>query len=194
MNEKAKKTIEIFKNGGVVIFPTDTAFGIGCRIDMPDSVERVYEIRKRPREKAVLALVSTIEMAQEYLEPIPSRVRSDLMEKYWPGGLTIILRCKEEEVPSVVRGGGETLGVRLPAHEEIRKIIQEVGIPIIAPSANFAGGKTPFSRAEVDKKLITQVDFVLPGECTVKMPSTVIDCSKQPWKILRQGAIKLTLQ
>lgn len=190
MDKTIKQAITVINDGGVVIFPTDTVYGIGCRIDMPEAVERVFSIRNRPHEKAVLAVVDSIAMAQDYLQPIPDDVRHTLMEQYWPGGLTIILPCLEDKVPVLVRGGGTTLAVRQTNHPVLLKIVQETGVPIIAPSANFAGEKTPTRYEEIDPKLISVVDYTINAPCGGTLPSTVIDCSLQPWKIVRKGAVE----
>ena len=186
-----KKAIEILKEGGIVIFPTDTAFGIGCRMDDEEAVRRLFYVRKRPETQATPVLVDGIEMAQEYLQPIPTDVRKELMEKYWPGALTIILRCVRVKVPKLVRGGGDTLGVRMPDHPTILSIIKGVGAPILGPSANFHGEKTPFTLEDIDKQLIQLVDFVVPGKCEGRDASTVIDCSAEQWRLVRKGAIKI---
>lgn len=190
--QNISKAIQTFQSGGIVIFPTDTAYGIGCRMDDEKTVERLYEIRKRPKEKAILILVDSVEMAEKYLKKIPEDVLQ-LMNRYWPGGLTIVLPCKTEHVPSIVRAGGNTLAVRLPAHPQLVEIIRHVGVPIVAPSANFAGEATPVRLEEVSKELQSLVDFVLPGECTLKQSSTLIDCSIQPWRILREGAVNVSI-
>lgn len=181
-----------FKNGQIGIFPTDTAFGIGCRVDAIDSINRIYEIRNRPMEKALIVLVDSVEMAKKYVE-INKEISEKLIDPYWPGGLTIICKCKIEKIPSVVRAGSNTLAIRMPDHDEIRKIIREVGVPIVAPSANFAGDKTPFTIADIDKNLIKKVDFVLEGVCTMGGVSTIINTVSSPWKILRQGVVSLDI-
>lgn len=191
--EEIKKAIQILEEGGTVIFPTDTAFGIGCRIDDEKAVKRLFGIRKRPETQATPVLVDSVEMAQKYLLPIPKDVIDKLIKPYWPGALTIILPCKADKTPKLVRGGGTTLGIRVPNHSTIRQIIKGVGVPILGPSANFHGDKTPFSLSEVNKKLQEQVDFIVGGACEHKLSSTVIDCSKHPWRIIRQGAIDLKL-
>jgi len=193
MDENIKKAIKILKNGGIVILPTDTAFGIGCRIDDQKAVERLFEVRKRAETKATPVLVSGIEMAGDYLQKIPDLVVEKLIKPYWPGALTIVLPCKTEKVSSLVRGGGETLGVRMPNNETILGIIKEVGVPILGTSANFAGDPTPYGFEDLNPELVKLVDFVLPGECSNKQASTVIDCSVNPWKILRQGAVKISI-
>ena len=185
---EAKEAVEVLKNGGIVIFPTDTAFGIGCRIDNEKSVKKLFKIRRRPTTQATPVLVDSIEMAQEYLEPIPKEVL-DLMNKYWPGALTIVLPCKTNKVPDLVRGGGATIGVRVPNDEVIRNIIKGVGVPILGPSANFHGEKTPHKFEDLDQNLVKLVDYVMPGECTLKQASTVVDASTSPIKIIRRGAV-----
>lgn len=195
MQQDIEKAIKVLKNGGIVIFPTDTAFGIGCRMDDERAVKRLFEVRKRPKKQAVSVLVHTIDMAQEYLQPIPQEVFDRLISQYWPGALTIILSCKTEKVPSLVRGGENRLGVRIPNHPIIREIIREVGVPILGPSANFHGKETPYVFSDLDPRLIELVDFVISGETSlVRQPSTVIDCSVSPWKIVRQGAVKLKIK
>ena len=192
-NEEILKIVQYFKNGKVGIFPTDTAFGIGCRMDDERAVKRVYSIRNRPEEKALLVLVSSVEMAEEYVF-INDEERHELIEKYWPGGLTVILKCKKEKVLPIVRSNGETLAVRMPDHEVLRNIIKKVGVPIIAPSANFSGKQTPFKLSEIDEKLKAKVDFILPGMCTMKGVSTIIDATVLPWRIVRQGVLVVNKQ
>jgi L-threonylcarbamoyladenylate synthase len=192
MNKQLKKAANIIKRGGIIIYPTDTAFGVGCRIDNVVAVKKLFRIRKRPREKAFPVLVSSKEMAGEYVEKIERA--EELMNKYWPGGLTIVMPCKKNLVHSTVRGGGDTIGVRMPNHKTAIELIRLVGVPILAPSANFSGGKTPFRRGDLDPELVKLVDFVMPGRCSVKKPSTVLDINKKPWKILRRGAVKISIK
>lgn len=190
MNKSFDKAVRILKNGGIVIFPTDTAFGIGCRINDADAVQRLLNLRKRAQDKAVPILCSSVRMVKEYVEPLDSDVRK-LMEKYWPGGLTIVLKCKKGKISSLIRGGGDTIGVRIPAHQTVRELIKKVGVPILGPSANFAGGKTPFLMSDLDPNLVQKVDFVLPGRCKLKNPSTVLDVSQRPWRVIREGAVEI---
>ena len=190
--EDRLKAIKVLKGGGIVIFPTDTAIAIGCRIDNRESLKRLFEIRRRPKNKPLLVLVDSIKMAQDYLLPIPRKVMDKIIKKYWPGKLTIILECNPHKVPSVVRGGKGTLGVRFPDNSELLKLIKGVGVPIVAPSANFHGGKTPFKFEDLDPRLIKLADCILEGNIdSDKKVSTIIDCTAEPWKVIRQGAIKI---
>jgi L-threonylcarbamoyladenylate synthase len=181
---------KILKEGGIIIFPTDTAFGVGCRIDNRKAIERIFKIRQRPKTQAVPVLVSSIKMAQKYLQPLPSTVEK-LMKKHWPGALTIVYLCKKDQVPSPVRAGGLTLGVRMPNHPQVLSIIKSLRVPILGPSANIHGQATPYKFEDLDQNFVKEVDYVLPGQSLVGMASTVIDCSRLPWKIIRQGALKI---
>jgi len=191
--DEINQAISILKSGGVVIFPTDTAFGIGCRIDDEKAVERLFKIRRRPPIQATPVLVSGIAMAENYFRSPPPEIKK-LMAEYWPGGLTIIYYGQIEKIPSLVRGGGTTIGLRQPDHPITQQIIAGVGVPILGPSANFHGESTPYSTVELNPELVKLVDFVVPGECTFKKASTVIDCTTEPWKIIRPGAVKIKNQ
>ncbi len=187
--ERINLAIEILKQGSIVIFPTDTAFAIGCRIDNEKSVERLFALRKRSADKAVPVLVSSLEMAREFwMEPISSTV-SDFTHSYWPGAVTIVYTAQKGKIPSLVLGGGETIGLRMPNHEIALNLITGVGVPLVGTSANFAGEKTPYNLADLNPELVKLVDLVVPGECSLKKASTVIDCTIDPAKIIRQGAI-----
>lgn len=185
------RAVKVLADGGIVIFPTDTAFGIGCDMENEQAVSRLFRIRNRPLSQATPVLVDTVTMAQRYLLPIPQRVVDNLIEPYWPGALTMVLPCLTQKVPEPVRGGGATLGVRIPNHHIPRAIMQKLGRPILGPSANFHGEKTPYEFESLDQELVRLVDFVVEGECAAKLASTVIDCSHTPWKILRQGAVSI---
>jgi len=192
MQGRLTKAIEVLKDGGIVIFPTDTAYGIGCRIDDVGSIKKLFQIRERPKNKPLLVLVDSMEMAKNYLMPIPKKVLERIINKYWPGPLTIILQCDVVKVPSLVRGGGNTLGVRFPNNSQLQELIKGVGVPIVAPSANFAGLKTPFRFEDLDPRLIKLADYVFEGNVPIDgKPSTIIDCTAEPWKVVRQGAVKI---
>lgn len=190
MHNIIDQAITIINKGGIVIYPTDTAFGIGCRIDNRTAIDRLFAIRKRPRTQATPVLVSSREQALAYYFDSSNVVRH-LMNQYWPGALTIIARCKKELVYSPIRGGGETIGLRMPKHETILKIIRGVGVPILGPSANFHGLPTPYRYEDLDPKLVNLVDFVIAGECSLGSASTVVDCSVRPYRVVRQGSVIL---
>ncbi len=186
------KIVKILNQGGIVIFPTDTAFGIGCRVDKENSIKKLFKIRKRPNDKAVPVLASSIRMIKDYVEELDPDVKL-LMKKHWPGGLTIIVNCKKNKVSSLVTGGTNKIGFRIPDHRTTRDMIRSVGVPILGPSANFSGLPTPFKFPDLDDNLIKLVDDVVRGRCRGGKSSTVIDVTSKPWKILRPGAVTIKI-
>lgn len=193
MQQDLDRAIKILKDGGVVIFPTDTAYGIGCRADDARAVKNLFRIRRRPENKATPVLVSGIEMAEQFVDEIPKDVRK-LMEEHWPGGLTIVLPSHNKEIASMVKGGTDTLGVRMPDHKVPLTLVSALGVPLLAPSANFAGEQTPFALEDIDPELIKLVDYLIPGKTKGKqVASTVLDCTAKPWKILRQGSVEISV-
>lgn len=187
-----KKAIYTLNNGGIVIYPTDTAYGIGCRIDKPEAVDRLFRIRKRPLTQATPVLVSSTDMALPYFIQ-PTDIVRHLMKTYWPGALTIVYYCRQDLIYSPIRGGGKSVGLRMPDHQVALELIHGVGVPILGPSANFHSGETPYSRENLDPALVKLVDFVIPGECKIGNVSTVVDCTVNPYWIIRQGATKLPM-
>lgn len=186
-----QKAIQTLNDGGIIIYPTDTAFGIGCRIDSREAVDRFFALRKRPLTKAPPLLVASVDMALSYLDH-PSEIVRRFMDVYWPGALTIVAPAKKDMLYSPLYGvGGDTIGVRMPNHPTILAIIEGAGVPIIGSSANFHGEPTPYRSDDVNPLLAGLVDLVVPGTVTVGNVSTVVDCSVDPYKILRQGAIQL---
>ncbi len=192
MDNDIKHAISVLKDGGIIIFPTDTAYGIGCRIDDYDAIQRLYKIRSRPSTQASPVLASSLVMLKPFIKPLSEEVINTLIKPYWAGALTLIVRCNTKNVISYVRGGSDTLGVRVPNHLTTLEIINGIGVPIIGTSANLRGGRTPFSMKDLDYSLVRQVDYVVPGKCYKKQASTVIDVTQKPWKILREGAIDLS--
>jgi len=185
------KYLDILDKDGILIFPTDTAFGIGCRIDRPKAISRLYELRRRPITQAFPVLVSSKEQALQYFNH-PSDMTKAYMDRYWPGALTIVDRVNTSQCDPLVTAGKDTIGLRMPRHEMLCSLISDVGVPIIGTSANFHGEKTPYFLHEVNTDLISLIEGVVPGVCQeIGHVSTVVDCSVNPPHIIRQGAIRL---
>lgn len=188
--EKISHAAKVVRDGGIIIFPTDTAYGIGCRVDNQQAVSRLFEIRRRPLAQPTPVLVSSVVMAREWFGQTSDLVEK-LMDRYWPGALTIIAPCRNPLVAKLVCGPGPTIGLRQPDHETALEIISRVGVPILGPSANFHGGPTPFSVAGLNPELVKLVDAVIDGETRASGVSTVADCTGSHPLILRQGAVRL---
>ena len=190
IDEQIQKAISILNAGGIIIFPTDTAFGIGSRIDNLAAIDRIFEIRRRPKDQALPVLVRSSQQALAFYQH-PSNIVRRLMKTHWPGALTIIDTCKKELLYSPICGGGDTVGMRHPKHETLQQILDGVGVPIVGPSANFHGKPTPYCFGDLDSELVALVDFVIEGTCTVGNVSTVVDCTSDPYRIVRLGAVVL---
>lgn len=187
---RIQQAASILEQGGIVIFPTDTVYGIGCRIDFANSVDRLNKLLRRPHIQPLPVLVNSQEMAEKYLQPLSDKIYG-LMNKYWPGGLTIVYYCRTRLVSKAVRGGGNTVGVRIPDHDIPQQLIEKVKVPLVGTSANFHGAKTPCKINDLDQNLLQMVDATVVGDCKLRQASTVIDCTQEPWRILRQGVVKL---
>ena len=140
--------------------------------------------------QALPIFVSNVEQALAYYNS-PSDIVRHLMKTYWPGALTIVDYCKKNLILSPIRAGGETVGLRWPNHPVPQALIEGVGVPIVGPSANFHGKPTPFTFDSLDPNFIKLVDFVVSGECKGQLSSTVVDCTTDPYTIIRQGAVVL---
>ena len=184
--------VKHFKKGSVVIFPTDTVYGIGCDIRYESAISRVHKIRRDPYLKPMLILASDTNQAAEY--GIFDSLAKNLLTNFWPGPLTVVVKAQNKS-PRIIQGKGRTIGIRVPNQPSILKIIKKVGAPIVAPSANFHKDKTPTSFQEIDKGILALVDYAIDLsklDDIVKMTqkvSTVIDLTKRPFRILRSGTI-----
>ena len=173
--------VEVLKRGGVVIFPTDTVWGMGAAADNPAAVKKFYEIKKRETDKPTAILVASLEQAEK-LGQFSGRVR-DVAKRYWPGAVTIIVPAKT----------GKTVGLRVPDWPLVQELCLKLGVGIMAGSANFAGKPAPLKREELDPKLVGMVDLVIDGECGGQSASTVLDTTVKPWRVVRQGSVKVEL-
>ncbi len=171
------KTASILKSGGIVIFPTDTVYGIGCRFDDKKALNRLYEIKGTPKSQQFPILVSNLDQVRKIAKI--NRLAKRLMASYWPGALTIILSGKDHN----------NYGFRMPDSALVKFLIDELKTPIIGTSANFHGQNTPKTYGELDKELRKLVDYTIKGDCKTQLESTVIDVTVNPPKILRKGAV-----
>lgn len=174
---------EVLSSSGVLIYPTDTVYGIGGDARNPEVVERVREIKGK-EDSAFSILLGGMGMVKEYVE-VDGNALSAVMEAF-PGATTLILKAKKD-LPVVKEG---KVGVRVPEHIFMRKISLELNMPIITTSANKSGGKTPASISEIDKEIIEKVDLVLDGGETLhRMSSTVLDVEEKKVKRIGVGEI-----
>ena len=182
------KAVTILKNGGVIILPTDTVWGIGAELDRPDAIKRLYQLKGREANKPTAVLVAEMLVANRLGIITPQAAK--LIEQFWPGGLTLVVKARPG-VPAVILGLGETIGLRQPNHPLALALLKKLNIGLVTASANFANQPAPTQKELIDQALIDQVDLVLEGEAEGKSPSTVVDTTISPFKIIREGEIKI---
>jgi len=181
--------VRIVQEGGAIIYPTDTVYGIGANALNPQSVLKVFKIKRRPLNEALPIAVSGIDMADE-LAFIPENTMK-LIGRFWPGALTVILR-KKPIVPLEVTGGGDYVGLRAPNHPVPIAIIEKAGLPLVATSANKHGGPSPVTAGEALKQVGENVDLCLDaGRTEIQRSSTVLDLTRSPPVVLRIGPISV---
>lgn len=187
--EDISAAAEIIKDGGLVAVPTETVYGLAANGLDEAAVERVFKAKGRPESKPLSLMVSGSEMIDKLCVEVP-KAAYFLSDVFWPGPLTIVLKAKNG-IPDIVRAGGETIGLRCPQHPKTMELLKQCGVPLAAPSANPSGEKSPKTAGEVLACFDGVIDAVIDGgECSIGVESTVIDMSKTPYRILREGAVK----
>jgi L-threonylcarbamoyladenylate synthase len=185
-----RQAVAVLIRGGLVAFPTDTVYGLGADVFNVVAIERLFEAKGRPSARALPVLLADPGSATMVTPMMPSDAEA-LARKFWPGPLTIVVR-RRPEVPQVVGGGGDTIGIRVPDHEVPRAIVRGLGRPITGTSANSSGHDPHRSATDVERDLGRRVDLVIPGVCGAhSTPSTVVDCTQSPPTVLRIGALSL---
>ena len=187
MLEQAAKLIN---QGKIVVFPTETVYGIGTNGLDEKAVRQLYKVKLRPLNKPISLLVSNMEMVNTIAKDI-TEVEYRIMEKFFPGPLTIILK-KKDIVPDIVTAGKGTVGVRMPSEEIARKLVEMAGVPIAAPSANITGEPSGTCLQEIKKQFENNVNFYIDGgNCEIGVSSTIVQVVDGKPQILRQGSITL---
>ena len=182
------RAADILAAGGLVAFPTDTFYALGADALNPAAVRKAFEAKGRAETRPMPLLVAgpedTLKIARSFSEQAQR-----LAEKFWPGALTIVLP-KRPEVPSEITAGGDGVGVRVPDHVLALRLIRAFGGPVCGTSANSSGGQPHKNAAGVEQELGAKMGLIVQGECgTHSAPSTVIDFTKSPPVIVREGAI-----
>lgn len=180
--------VGIMRGGGLVAVPTETVYGLAGNGLDEKAVAEIYEVKGRPEVKPLSLMVHDAASMERYCENVPPQAYT-LAKKFWPGPLTIVMKAKPC-VPEIVRAGGETVGLRCPDHPLTLELLEKSGVPFAAPSANPSGEPSPKNADSVLKYFDGKIDAVLDGgECGIGCESSLIDLSRTPYRILRQGAL-----
>ncbi len=190
MERNLETAVSIVNEGGVIVYPTDTVYGLGADAVNRTAVERIYRIKKRPPDQPLsILLADALELFR--VSNAITDVALVLAEHFWPGGLTLVIE-RSSFVPDWVTSGGNTVAVRVPDHPLTIRLIRETGKLLIGTSANLSGSPSATTAEEARRQLGDTIDFVLNGgRCPGGIESTVVDVTGQNPVILREGSIPI---
>lgn len=182
------RAAEVIRRGGLVVFPTETVYGLGANAFDPVAVAGIYAAKGRPADNPLISHICSIGQVYDLAVDVPDRAIR-LMERFWGGPLTVILRRKAG-VPDIVSAGLDTVSIRLPSHSVAYELIRHSGVPIAAPSANLSGSPSPTAAAHAIDDMDGRVDMIIDGGPSfIGVESTVVDMTLETPTILRPGAI-----
>lgn len=187
------KISSLLKEEKLIIYPTDTVYGIGATMDSTEAIANIYKAKKRELSSPLIALVSDKNKIEKiaYISENNKEKIEKLINKFWPGGLTIILK-KKPCVPDIMTANGDTVGIRMPNLKIALDIIESVGGVFPTTSANISGKTTPRAYEELSCEFKQRVDIIVDGgKSPVGIESTIIDMSSDTPKVLRVGAISV---
>jgi len=188
--ENIKIAADTLKNGGTVVFPTETVYGLGANALDESAVEKVFAAKGRPADNPLIVHIWSIEQIKSIASQVPE-ILSKLAEKFWPGPLTLVVK-KSDMLPDIVTAELDTVGIRMPDNPITLELFKKANVPVVGPSANISGSPSPTSASHVIKDLNERVDVIIDdGDCKVGLESTVLDISGEFPVILRPGAVTI---
>ena len=183
-----EEAARIIQNGGLVAVPTETVYGLAGDGLNGQAVSDIYEVKGRPSVKPLSLMVPDESAMERYCLEVPAQAHL-LAKHFWPGPLTIVLKAKGD-IPDIVLAGGSTVGLRCPNHPLTLALLRECGLPLAAPSANPSGEPSPKTAEQVLAYFDGRIDAVIDGgPCGIGRESTLIDLTKTPYRVLREGAL-----
>lgn len=188
LSSSIQRAARLLQTGDVVAFPTETVYGLGADGTNPMAVARVFELKKRPHFDPLILHIASRDWVYGFARNVPDEAVA-LMDRFWPGPLTLILE-KNAVVPDIVTAGLPTVAMRMPLHDVARRLIEETGRPVAAPSANPFGYISPTSADHVAEMLGEQVPLILDGgRCAYGLESTIISFGHNGVRLHRYGAV-----
>jgi len=186
--DNIKEAVQILQNGGVGVGPTDTLYGLLGSALSKKAVERIYQLKKRDLSKPLIVLIADIKDLEVFGIEVGTRT-TNVLNRFWPGQVSIILPCPKAEMSYLHRGTG-TLAFRLPKPKWLMDFLQETG-PLAAPSANLEGEKPAETIGQAKKIFGNKIDFYIDKGKLTGLPSALIKIAKQGTMVLRQGVVKI---
>jgi L-threonylcarbamoyladenylate synthase len=190
VQQQVDKGISILRQGGIVAYPTDTVYGLGACITIQEAVERIYQVKERPRDMALPLLLADASQVTGVADSVPP-IAWQLIRNFLPGALTLVLP-RSASVPDIVTAGGGTIAIRIPAHPIPIALIRGLGTPLVGTSANLSGRSSPLTAAEVHSQFGDKIDLVIDGsQCSAGRESTIVDVTGETPVVVREGAISI---
>ena len=191
IEDKISAAAKILREGGLVGIPTETVYGLAANGLDEQAVKRIFEAKGRPQDNPLILTIPGQQWLPRFCKDIPP-LAYVLARKFWPGPLTMILKCRTDVVPSVITAGLDTVAMRCPNHPVTLAIIREAGIPVAAPSANTSGRPSCTTAQDVLEDMDGKIEGVVDGgPCTVGVESTILDLTCDPPRLLRPGGLPL---
>ena len=187
MKKQIEKACVALKNHGVVCFPTETVMGLGVLYHDFNAYSRLNEVKERPEDKPYTMMVKSPEEISKYAYVDEATQR--VIDNFMPGSLTILVPVKDNSVPAYVTHNTGVIGIRIPENIEALELLKAITLPLLVPSANKSGKKPALNSNEVNEIFGNEVDFVVFGEAKMSQPSTIIDLTKDPFLVVREGPI-----
>ncbi|MEK6939080.1 MAG: L-threonylcarbamoyladenylate synthase [Nanoarchaeota archaeon] len=188
--KQLSKAAKIIQQGGIVVFPTETVYGLGANALDAKAVKKIFIAKGRPADNPLIVHIADKKMLPTLVEEVPAAAKK-LIKLFWPGPLTLIFNRKKI-IPDIVTAGGKTVAVRMPSHPVAHQLIKLSKLPIAAPSANLSGRPSPTTAKHVLEDMKGRVDAIIDGgDCEVGLESTVLDLTGKIPILLRPGAITL---
>ena len=182
------RAVEVLRSGEPLVFPTDTVYGVGCDLWSERSIARLYEVKQRPLSMPIPVLVGGVEQVEQVAREVPETF-FELVKRYWPGGLTLVVR-RRTSVPAILCAGGDTVAVRMPDNPIALALIARMGGALAVTSANRSGQPAPTTAQAAGEQLEGRVPLILDGGiCPGGQASTLVNLSTQPPRLLRQGGV-----
>ncbi len=190
LEKVAPKLKEVFKKGGIIAYPTETFYGLGADPFNEDALERLFELKGRPRGKPILVVIREVSELTLLAADIPD-VATSLIKRYWPGPLTLVFRAKEG-LSELLTGGTGKIGVRLSSSPVTQRLVEILRSPLTSTSANPSGMSPARDYKEVLEYFGDAVDVVIKAErLSTGKPSTVVDVTAEKPVVIREGVIKI---
>lgn len=187
MRVSLEQAAQILSSGGVVAVPTETVYGLAASLSDPAAIQHIFTLKGRPSDNPLITHLASGELVKEYAKELPPHF-TEIVDRFWPGPLTIVLKVDDKKIPANVRAGLPTAAFRVPNHP-LAKALLEITGPLVMPSANLSGRPSSTKREHVENDFGREFPVLDGGECVAGVESTILIYTEQEWKVIRLGSI-----